>query len=646
MCAIFGWLGPGVDREQAARARDLMSHRGPDDRGAWQDEAAGVWLGHRRLSIFDLSELGHQPMLSASGRWVIVFNGEIFNFVELKSELERAGFAFRGGSDTEVILAAVEQWGLTEAIKRFIGMFAFALWDRDEARLSLVRDRLGIKPLYYACSGEKFAFASELRALQHLPWIDATLDAQAVAKYLRHLCVPAPLSILRGVRKVEPGQIVSFQRGQLHTTLYWDLSEIVMAGAREPLHLSFEDASREYETRLRDAVSLRMRSDVPFGSFLSGGVDSSLVTALMTQLSSQPVETFTVGFPGAANDESPFAQAVATHLGTRHHTMELDASVVPDSVTHVSGLHDEPFADGSSLPTFLLARFARSRVTVALGGDGGDETFGGYPRYFWADRIRAWQQRLGVARHLLTKGIRHLPQWVWDGPLDRLLGPRLGGSQGLRARALRLADYIETDPTDADRLLNSAWSDPSAVMTTSAEDLPERHEAWSHLPWAAQMMAIDQKHYLPDDILTKMDRMSMAVSLEARVPLLDHRLVEWSWRVPLHYKMAPRGDRGKLLMRDVLYRHVPQHLIERPKAGFGMPMDVWLRGPLRNWASDLLSPDVIHKHGIFRHDVVQRVWQEHLSGINRLPQVWTILMMQAWLDRSAPLRQLAAAGVT
>lgn len=639
MCAIFGLLGPGIDADLALRLRDRMAHRGPDDSGAWADEAARVWLGHRRLSILDLSPLGHQPMASAGGRYVIVFNGEIFNFVELRAELERAGATFRGHSDTEVILAAIECWGLERSLSRFVGMFAFALWDREDRALSLVRDRIGIKPLYYAYRGAQFAFASELSALRSLPWVDTTLDRAAIAQYLRHLCVPAPHSILQGICKVEPGQIVTFANDRCQTRRYWDLHDVVARGLDDPLKLGFEEASAEYERMLTDAIRMRMRSDVPVGSFLSGGIDSSLVTALMTKVSDRKVQTFTIGFPDEPNDESAHARAVAAHLRTDHHELFLDANTVPGLVADVSALHDEPFADGSSLPTFILSRFAREHVTVALGGDGGDETFGGYPRYFWAERIRAWQQRLGRSRAMWARGLKALPDWFWSGPVDALFGARLGGSAGLRARAHRLADYIAADPRDVDRIMHSAWPEPADVLEGDALPPVRRDEAWRGIGWAEQMMAIDQRHYLPDDILTKVDRMSMAVGLEARVPLLDHRLVEWSWRVPLNFKLAAKGDRGKLLMRDVLYRHVPRDLIERPKAGFGMPMDRWLRGPLREWAGDLVAEPSLRRIGLFRPQAVQRVWREHLGGANRLPQLWTVLMMQAWLMRSAPSSQ-------
>lgn len=634
MCGIFGWLGQGLDPELALRMRDRLRHRGPDDSGHWHDHEAGVWLGHRRLAILDLSPAGHQPMQSRSGRYVIVFNGEVFNFSELRNELEAKGVSFIGHSDTEVMLAAIDVWGLRAALARFVGMFAFALWDRQECSLTLVRDRLGIKPLYYASANGHLAFASELQALAPLSWLDATIDQDALADYLRFLCVPAPRTILRGVRKLEPGTLLVWRSGDVKTERYWSLQDVAHKGLADPLKLNFREAADELESRLRDAIELRMRSDVPYGAFLSGGVDSSLVVALMQHLSPKPLHTFTIGFPDASHDESNHARAVAAHLGTEHHEEILDPVTVLGLVDEVAALHDEPFADGSSFPTYLLSRFARHHVTVALSGDGGDELYGGYPRYFWAARIQRWRSQLGpLGAQLASDALYSVPQWLWDGPVDRLLRGRYAGAQGLAARVRRFADYLATDLRRVDSNMMAAWPDPNAVMQSPPSRPPDRYADWHALDWADQMMAVDQAHYLPDDILTKVDRASMAVSMEVRVPMLDHRLVEWSWRLPRHYKFTDSGDRGKLLLREVLYRHVPKALIERPKMGFGMPMDQWLRGPLRAWAEDLLSESALTAGGLLRPAIVQKAWQEHLAGENRLPQIWTALMLQLWLAR-------------
>jgi len=633
MCGIVGWLGRGIDPELALRMRDSLYHRGPDDSGYWQDAEANVWLGHRRLAILDLSEAGHQPMMSRSGRYVIVFNGEIFNYKELGRELEGLGERFTGHSDTEVMLAGIERWGVKRALARFVGMFAFGLWDRRERSLTLVRDRLGIKPLYYADADGRFAFSSELRALAPLPWLDSSIDQGALAEFLGFLCVPAPLSILRGARKLAPGTLLTWRDGEVRTECYWDLKEVALEGLANPLEMDFREAVDELEERLRDAIALRMRSDVPYGAFLSGGVDSSVVAALMQQLSPEPVHTFTVGFPDASHDESGHARAVADHLGTRHHEAILEPHDVVGLVGEIAAIHDEPFADGSSVPTYLLSRFVRNHVTVALSGDGGDELFGGYPRYYWATRIERWRRRLGpIGSRLAAGALRSVPDWLVDGPVTRALARGYRGADGLGARVRRLGGYLGADADSVDREMTAAWADPASVMEAVPEAETDRDGTWKALEWPERMMAEDQASYLPNDILTKVDRTSMAVSLEVRVPILDHRLVEWSWRVPRDYKFRDSGDRGKLLLREVLYRYVPSALIERPKMGFGMPMAQWLRGPLRTWAEDLLSESALAQSGLLKPDPVRRVWSEHLAGHNRLPQLWTVLMLQCWLE--------------
>jgi asparagine synthase (glutamine-hydrolysing) len=642
MCGIFGWLGPGLAPDLALRMRDRLRHRGPDDAGHWHDPEAGVWLGQRRLAILDLSPGGHQPMTSRSGRYVIVFNGEVFNFSELRGELEAVGASFIGHSDTEVMLAAIEVWGFKEALARFIGMFAFALWDRQTTSLTLVRDRMGIKPLYYAAAQGQFAFASELHALAPLPWIDDNVDPDALADYLRYLCVPAPRTILTDVKKLEPGTLLVWHRGDFRLERYWDLRAVAHEGMQHPLKLDLHEAADELEARLVDAVALRMRADVPYGAFLSGGVDSSLVAALMCRQSTQPLDTFTIGFAGSANDESVHARAVAAHLGTRHHEEILDAETMPGLIDDVVSLHDEPFADGSSFPTYLLCRFARRHVTVALSGDGGDELYGGYPRYFWASRIQRWRARLGARGAGLVAGmLRAVPAGLWDGPVNRLMGGRYASAHGLTSRVRRFADYLATDPRRADAEMMAAWPDPAVLMRSPPGPARDRYADWQAFDWAEQMMAVDQTRYLPDDILTKVDRASMAVSMEVRVPMLDHRLVEWSWRLPRALKLADTGDRGKLLLREVLYRHVPKALIERPKMGFGMPMEQWLRGPLKLWAEDLLSESALNA-GLLKPAPVRTAWREHLAGANRLPQLWTVLMLQLWLAR---WRQAAVGGL-
>jgi asparagine synthase (glutamine-hydrolysing) len=635
MCGIVGLVGASASRDLETAMRDCLAHRGPDGSGDWSDPSHGVWLGHRRLAILDLSPDGDQPMRSASGRYVIVYNGEVFNHESLRAELIARGASFRGRSDTEVMLAAIEIWGLEAAVRRFVGMFAFGLWDRDESRLWLVRDRVGVKPLYYAQTGARLAFASELRALKRLPWLDDEIDRDALVAYLRHLYVPEPATIIRGVRKLRPGTMLSWDGRVARELTYWSIAETVRSGIENRLTGSFEDAVDELDGRLRQAVRLRMHADVPLGAFLSGGVDSSTVVALMQAQSAQRVQTFTIGFAEGSHDEAPHARRVAEHLGTEHHEEVLTPAQVIELVPFVAELHDEPFADGSSVPTYLLSRFARRRVTVALSGDGGDELFGGYPRYYWASRIQRWQGLLGrVGSRGLARLVDRLPLAFLDSPISRLGGERFAGSDGLAPRVRRFFRYVATSPERVYDDLVSAWVDPGQLVGQApGARLGPDPARYGALPWAEQMMAVDQEHQLVGDFLTKIDRSSMAVSLEVRVPLLDHRLVEWSWRVPPEFKLYSRGDRGKRILRAVLDRYVPRELTDRPKMGFGMPMGRWLRRELRPWVEDLLTPERIRRTGLLAVDPVRRAWQEHLDGTDRLPQIWTALMFLQWSER-------------
>jgi len=632
MCGIAGWLGQSIDLAVARQMSQAVAHRGPDGAGEWT--ADGVWLAQRRLAIVDLSPAGRQPMVSPSGRYVITFNGEVYNAPELASELAGKGFSFRGHSDTEVMLAAIEAWGVDGALQRFNGMFAFGLWDCAERTLYLARDRLGEKPLYFAENGREIAFASELGALWQVPWLDKRVDPAALTGYFRSLCVPGMASIVRGARKLAAGTLLKWTAGRADISAYWSVAVAARNGLASRMPADMEAAADELESLLVDAVKIRLRADVPYGAFLSGGLDSSLVVALMQKNGGDPARTFTIGFAERSHDESPHARAVAAHLGTNHQERILSPGEVIDLVPEIARIHDEPFADSSSIPTTLLARFAREQVTVALSGDGGDELFGGYPRYFWAERIQRTRRRLGTPGSRMAAGLlRSLPAAWLDGLDSLVLGKRFGGANGLSDRVYRFADYLRCSPGDVYREIISAWKNPAEVMAAGSSDAlladPARH---APLGWAESMMAIDQERFLPDDVLTKMDRATMAVALEGRAPLLDHRLVEWAWRVPPELKLSPQGDLGKLVMRKVLYRHVPQALMERPKMGFGMPIGVWLRGPLKPWAEDMLQARRLAELGL-QAERVQRVWQAHLAGENRLAEIWTVLMWVQWQEK-------------
>lgn len=617
-----------------------IRYRGPDDSGVWCDERAGIGLGHARLSILDLSPEGHQPMVSVSGRYVIVFNGEVYNFAELRSELEIVGQKFRGHSDTEIMLAAFEEWGIEKAVPRFVGMFAFALWDRHTRTLTLGRDRLGEKPLYYGWQGETFLFGSELKALRAHPAFMAEVDRNALALLLRHNYIPAPYSIYQGISKLLPGCLLTVSLSQRNPRIapYWSGKQAIEAGVTHPFEGSESTAVSALEALLKDAVGQQMVADVPLGAFLSGGVDSSTVVALMQAQSSRPVKTFTVGFHEEGYDEAPHAKSVARHLGTEHTELYVMPKEAMSVIPRLPALYDEPFSDSSQIPTFLVSELARRHVTVSLSGDGGDELFGGYNRYFWATNI--WR-RVGWApqpmRSALAGALMALPPSAWNGvfmSLSRFLpvGWRYA-NPGDKLHKLAEVLAVRT-PEEIYLGLVSHWKQPTEVVRGSHEPPtvltdPAR---WADLPdFEQRMMYLDQMTYLPDDILTKVDRAAMGVSLETRVPFLDHRVVEFAWSLPLSMKI--RHGQGKWLLRQVLYRHVPKELMERPKMGFGVPIDMWLRGPLKGWAEELLDEARLQREGYFNPRPIRRKWAEHLTGRrNWSYYLWDVLMFQAWLE--------------
>jgi asparagine synthase (glutamine-hydrolysing) len=642
MCGIAGL----VDRGQRLAAAELgaiaermaaaLHHRGPDDAGVWVEAESGAALGHRRLSIVDLSPAGHQPMVSADGRFVVSYNGEIYNFRDLRPQLEARGVRFRGHSDTEVLIEGCAAWGIETTVKRLIGMFAFALWDRRERTLHLVRDRLGIKPLYWGQFGSLLLFGSELKALRACPRWPVEIDDGAVAAYLRHNYVPAPHSIYRGVRKLPPGHILTLRPGDAAPGLkcYWSARAVARAGALQPHRFDDAEAAERLETLLADAVGRRMIADVPLGAFLSGGIDSSTVVALMQAQSSRPVKTYSIGFRQPGYDEAAQAKAVAAHLGTDHTELYVDPGHALAVIPRLAEWFDEPFADSSQIPTFLVSELARRHVTVALSGDGGDELFAGYNRYLLAGRLwRVMHLLPRSLRQALAGTIHSVSPAAWDR-LGALLPParplpQAGDKLHKLARVLPAEDVA-----DLYRRIVTHW-EPAEIAPTAAEPagLATDPGLAAEIPdVTARMQFLDLVTYLPDDILTKVDRASMAVSLEARVPLIDHRVVEFALALPPTQRR--RGGVSKWLLRRVLHRHVPPALVERPKMGFGVPIDRWLRHELRDWAEDLLAPAALGADGLLDGALVRRHWQEHLSGRrNHQHLLWGVLMLRAWRHR-------------
>ncbi len=639
MCGIAGLFelgGAHADADLAATARrmaDTLVHRGPDGADAWGDPEAGIGLGHRRLAIIDLSETGVQPMHSANGRYVISYNGEVYNFRELRRELEGRGHGFRGTSDTEVMLAAISEWGLERAVERFVGMFAFAVFDRQARMLHLVRDRLGIKPLYWTMADGQLLFGSELRALMAHPAFSAEIDREAVSAFLRFSYVPTPATIFRGVQKLRPGCILSVRLGGEPTIKpYWRLSSVLAQAPQASL--SADEAAAALDERLREAVRGRMIADVPIGAFLSGGTNSATIVALMQSCSDRPVRTFTIGFREAAYDESPYARDIAGRLGTEHTEVSLDADAALALVGDIADWFDEPFADSSQLPTYLVSRMTRQHVTVALSGDGGDELFGGYPKY---DMLENTWRRIGRLPHglraLAGQCLGRVPESALTTAAGIVLDPGRAERIGEKTRRLAAAIAAQTGD-DAAAALNIVGTDQAGLVTGATgtmqlERMPELTASLSDL--GSRMQAEDMINYLPDDILTKVDRCSMAVSLETRVPLLDHRVVEFVWSLP---RAIRRGREPKALLKSVLARYVPLALVDRPKRGFSVPLGQWLSGPLRGWAEDLLSPAKLTNEGLLDADRVQTLWQRHLSNAEQnATALWNILMLRAWSER-------------
>ena len=649
MCGIAGFLqlqcrrSPERLRELASGMADSIRHRGPDDGGVWADADAGIALSMRRLAILDLSPAGHQPMTSSSGRYVIVFNGEIYNCEDLRRDVvaENGSIRFRGHSDTEVMLAAFECWGILESVQRFNGMFAFAVWDKSQRTLTLARDRFGEKPLYYSFVGSAFVFGSELKALRTFPGFSDSIDLGSVALFLRRNCIPAPYSIYAQTKKLPPATLLTVSATDFAPALqsYWSLDEVAKAGRASPFGGTEEEAIEQLDALLRDAVRIRMYADVPLGAFLSGGIDSSTIVSLMQAQTGIPVRTFTIGLQDSEFDEASHAKCVAEHLKTDHTEFVVTPEEAMSVVPRLPEIYDEPFADSSQIPTFLVSQLARRYVTVSLSGDGGDENFGGYNRHLWVERLwNSFRPFPRALRRFVASSITLLSPDAWDA-LSRSLSSVLPARFVHRMpgyKLHKLASLMDSGNTEEMySRLTSHWFHPEELLRSSngPDTLADSDNHHFLDNTSERMMLLDSMSYLPDDILVKLDRATMAVSLEGRVPLLDHRVAEFAWRLPLSFKV--RYHHGKWILRQVLYKYVPRELVERPKSGFGIPLASWLRGPLRDWAESLLDESRLRSGGIFNAKPIRRAWAQHLSGRGSYEyQLWDVLMFQAWLENS------------
>ncbi|MGC3895541.1 asparagine synthase (glutamine-hydrolyzing) [Pseudomonas urmiensis] len=625
MCGFVGSIShQPISRDVLERMGDAIAHRGPDAAEIWVDEQANYSVVHRRLAVVDLSAAGAQPMHSACGRFVLAFNGEIYNHLELRKELACTGSAYswRGHSDTETLLACFVAWGVKKTLQSAVGMFAISLWDRAERTLTLARDRVGEKPLYWGWQGGDLLFGSELKALRPHPSFKAEIDRGALASFVRFNYIPAPLCIYQGIEKLKPGCFVTidFARnaGKAELKPYWSMNEVVEYGVRNKFEGTQAEAISALESTLEQSISNQMLADVPLGALLSGGVDSSIVVAIMQKLSSKPIKTFTIGFSEKAYNEAEQAMAISKYLRTDHTELYVTANDALEIIPHLASIYCEPFADSSQIPTFIVSRLARRAVTVALSGDGGDEIFGGYNPYHFAPKIWKGLSAIPLPLRKLTARIGSLP----------LLPEKLGKLIGVSDQPTRESFYLQ---------LVSHWKYAGDVVLGATEHLGilARPDAWpkvdGFVPW---MMAMDAQSYMVDDVLVKVDRASMANSLETRIPILDHRVIELAWRLPMDMKV--RAGKGKWILRETLYQHIPRELIERPKKGFSIPLGEWLRGPLREWAASLIDDAILRQQGYFDAALIREVWQLHLSGkADRSRQLWSILMFQAWYQEQA-----------
>ena len=641
MCGIIGvWGKSAPDATIVKKMANQLDHRGPDNSGLWIDASDGIALAHQRLAILDLSPAGEQPMISSCGRFILTYNGEIYNHMDLRQELEKqnASVLWKGHSDTETLLNALSHWGVENTLKKINGMFAFAFWDKKKQQLFIARDRMGEKPIYYGQSKNTFFFSSELKALTCHPDWQGEIDRNTLSLYLKYNYVPSPLSIYTNIKKLPPAKFVIIENDGQNVSdpfSYWDLTQIAEGGVNA-YHYSFEEACDELENLLRNAIKIRMSADVPLGAFLSGGIDSTTVVAMMQAQSSRPIKTFSIGFRYDTHNEAHYAKTLAKYLGTDHNELYVSQQDALSVIPKLPYIYDEPFSDPSQIPTFLVSQLAKQHVTVSLSGDGGDELFCGYNRYNMGYHV--WQKL-----RAFPPSIRQMVAWLITQPVAYLLDlvqkciPKRYQVSNLPDLLLKLSLVLKCEGDDAfynTLVSNHSYSEAIVIGNIETKNLHSNGENIPNfLDIREKMMFLDMISYLPDGILTKVDRASMAVSLEARVPLLDHRLVEFAWRIPMKFKS--NSGTGKLLLRHVLDRYVPRQLMERPKMGFGIPIEQWLRGSLRDWGEELLKEKRLKEEGFFNTQIVRKMWEGHQRGLRRWHySLWSILMFQAWLRNS------------
>mgnify|MGYP000194465077 CR=1 FL=1 len=647
MCGICGFYSNQLSTfdNTIVKMNSAIYHRGPDDSGVWQDKNSGIVLGQQRLSIIDLSVAGHQPMHSNSGRFVITYNGEIYNHLEIRKELEQNNLSlkWKGKSDTETLLEAIDFWGIELTLKKLIGMFAFGVWDKKKHHLTLARDRIGEKPLYFGWHGKGynkvFLFGSELKALKAHPMFNCEINRDAIALQLRYGSIPAPYSIYKNIYKLLPGNYLQLKQNDLKSGLapnsksYWSLIDTAVSGVNNPLSISAKDITSELEKLIRSSVKQQMMSDVPLGAFLSGGVDSSLIVALMQSESSQPIKTFSIGSKEDDYNEAKYAREVAKHIGTDHTELYVSSEQAISVIPKLPTVYDEPFSDSSQIPTFLVSELAKKQVTVSLSGDGGDELFCGYNRYTMSKDL--WNKFRFIplpVRKILASGIESISPQNWNRISNLLSFNNYANFGDKMHKGASVLDSKELH--ELYYKLNSDWKNPNEIVINSKElptFLTSEKPKLPGLDDQEKMMALDTINYLPNDILVKVDRAAMSNSLEARIPFLDHRVIEYAWKIPQSLKL--RNGQGKWILREILYNHVPKNLIERPKMGFGVPIDTWLRGPLRDWAENLLNETRLRQEGFLNPDLIRVKWNEHLSEKRNWHQpLWNVLMFQAWLE--------------